>query len=65
MTRDFFLATSLALSLLSGHAAALGKDPPADYGAYVAALRKADAIIDPGPRYLGPHETGVDDALSE
>ena len=25
----------------------------------------ADAIIDPGPRYLGPHETGVDDALSE
>lgn len=24
----------------------------------------ANAIIDPGPRYLGPEETGVDDALS-
>lgn len=25
----------------------------------------ADAIIDPGPRYLGPDETGIDDALAD
>ena len=50
MKRHLFLP--LALCLLSTHAAAAGETPPAEYAAYVAAAREADAITDPLQRCL-------------
>ena len=52
LNRHLFLATPLALCLLSAHALAAATKPPADYAAHVAALRKADAITDPLQRCL-------------
>ena len=43
---------SLALSLGPAGAMAAAKQPPAEYAAYVAAMRKADAIADPLQRCL-------------
>ena len=52
MIRHLFLAAPLALTLLSTHAQAAGKTPPPEYAAYVAAVRKADAIQDDLQRCL-------------
>lgn len=52
LNRHLFLATPLALCLFSAHAVAAGKQPPAEYAAYVAAVREADAITDPLQRCL-------------
>lgn len=43
---------SLALSFVPAGALAAAKQPPAEYAAYVAAVRKADAITDPLQRCL-------------
>lgn len=43
---------SLALSFVPACAKAAAKQPPAEYAAYVAAMRKADAITDPLQRCL-------------
>lgn len=43
---------SLALSFVPAGAHAAAKQPPAEYAAYVAAMRKADAITDPLQRCL-------------
>lgn len=43
---------SLALSFVPASALAAAKQPPAEYAAYVAAMRKADAITDPLQRCL-------------
>ena|SRR6478672_1189528 len=52
LNRDLLLAMSLALSLVPASAYAAAKQPPAEYAAYVAAMRKADAITDPLQRCL-------------
>lgn len=52
LNRHLFLAAPLALGLFSAHAVAAGKQPPAEYADYVAAVRKADAITDPLQRCL-------------
>ncbi|MEG3049120.1 MAG: hypothetical protein RR792_02880 [Thermomonas sp.] len=52
MNRESLLALSLALSLVPAVASAAAKTPPAEYAAYVAAMRKADAIADPLQRCL-------------
>jgi len=52
MIRHPFLAAPLALALLSTYAQAAGKTPPPEYAAYVAAVRKADAIKDDLQRCL-------------
>ncbi len=43
---------SLALSFVPAGAGAAARQPPAEYAAYVAAMRKADAITDPLQRCL-------------
>ena len=50
LNRDLLLAMSLALSFVPAGAVAAAKQPPAEYAAYVAAMRKADAITDPAQR---------------
>lgn len=52
LNRDLLLAMSLALSFVPAGALAAAKQPPAEYAAYVAAIRKADAIADPLQRCL-------------
>lgn len=52
MNRELLLAMSLALSFVPAGAHAAAKQPPAEYAAYVAAMRKADAITDPLQRCL-------------
>lgn len=52
LNRDLLLAMSLALSFVPAGAGAAAKQPPAEYAAYVAAMRKADAITDPLQRCL-------------
>ena len=50
--RHLILAAPLALGLVSAPALAAGKTPPPEYAAYVAAVRKADALQDPLQRCL-------------
>lgn len=52
LNRELLLAMSLALSFVPAGAHAAAKQPPAEYAAYVAAMRKADAITDPLQRCL-------------
>ncbi len=52
MTRQLFIALPLALLATAVQAAAPANDPPAQYASYFAAVRNADAIVDPLQRCL-------------
>ncbi|MEO6988007.1 MAG: ElyC/SanA/YdcF family protein [Aquihabitans sp.] len=64
--RAVFLCRQAGISTDGVASAAQGGRPGMNQLREIPASLKAalDAIIDPGPRYLGPEETGVDDALS-
>lgn len=73
VTQDFHLPRALFLCQQAGiravgvGSAAHGGRPGMNALREVPASVKAvfDVVLDPGPRYLGPRETGVDDALSD
>lgn len=67
LPRALFLCRQAGIRAVGVEAATPGGRPAVNRTREVPASLKAawDALSDPGPRYLGDHEDGVDDALAE
>lgn len=67
VARAVFLCRRAGIAADGVAAATEGGSPWMNHLREIPATVKAagDAIIDPGPRYLGPDETGIDDALED